>query len=51
MRSAIWKTLALIAVAAMLGACSKNSGGVGSSGTAAPSSNWDSMTWDQGNWS
>jgi hypothetical protein len=24
---------------------------VGSSGTAAPSSNWDSMTWDQGNWS
>jgi hypothetical protein len=24
---------------------------VGSSGTAAPSSNWESMTWDQGNWS
>jgi len=50
MRTAIWKTLALIAIVAMLGACSK--GGVGNGdGTSPASGNWDSLTWDQGSWS
>jgi ABC-type proline/glycine betaine transport system substrate-binding protein len=45
--------LAIVAVVAMLGACSKSGGGAsGNSSTVTPSSsNWDSMAWDQGNWS
>jgi hypothetical protein len=40
--------IALIGMALLLDSCS--GGGGGSGGAAAPSSNWDSMVWDQGNW-
>jgi hypothetical protein len=40
--------LALAIGAAML-LCDCGGGGGGDSG-AAPSNNWDSMVWDQGNW-
>jgi hypothetical protein len=52
MKATIWKLLAAVALAAVLGACSKSkTESDGGGGTTAPSSNWDSMKWDQGNWS
>jgi len=39
--------IALIGIALLLDSCG---GGGGPGGAAAPSSNWDSMVWDQGNW-
>ncbi len=46
-----------VAVALMIGAtillssCGGGGGGGSSSSAAPPSNNWDSMIWDQGNWS
>ena len=54
MRSLInFRTLLLILAVVVLGGCSGGGGGGGSSAPAAPtgSSNWDSMKWDQDNWS
>lgn len=39
----------LVALAALTTACG-GSGGGGNNNTT-PSSNWDSLVWDQGNWS
>jgi hypothetical protein len=41
--------IVLIGTALLLDSCGGGGGG-GGGGTPAPSSNWDSMVWDQGNW-
>lgn len=42
----------VLAVSLLVGACSKSkTESSGGTTTTAPSGNWDSLTWDQGNWS
>jgi hypothetical protein len=48
--TAIRKVLLVAMATAFLGACSKSSVGSSSPTVASPSSDWDSLTWDQGNW-
>jgi hypothetical protein len=41
----------IVAMTFSLSACSKKSTGENGGATSSPNGNWDSMVWDQGNWS
>ena len=45
------RLLVAILVGLLLAACSKSKSSDTTSAPATPSANWDSMVWDQGNWS
>jgi hypothetical protein len=51
MKGMLWRLLVAALTAALVAGCSKhNVGDSNSSGSGAPSSNWDSLVWDQGTW-
>lgn len=47
----LWRVLLVLFVATLLAACSKSKNSDTTSAPGAPSANWDSIVWDQGNWS
>jgi hypothetical protein len=53
MKTTFWKLSVAVFAALILGACSKSGvdGGGGGAPTTPSSGSWDSMNWDQANWS
>jgi len=44
------KLCAALLLAVLVAACSKSNSSDTATAPGAPSNNWDSMVWDQGNW-
>jgi len=45
------RLIVAVLVGLLLAACSKSKSSDNTGTSAAPSANWDSIVWDQGNWS